>query len=115
MDTAIKSQQSTVNMLPRARRMIESSFGILVRRFAVLQKPMQLDPEKASKIVASLIILHNLLSRRQDVLATSERFPIPRTENAFAPLQPIARGGGTDSAKEARDRLKSYYDNLYGL
>ncbi|KHJ78177.1 hypothetical protein OESDEN_22202 [Oesophagostomum dentatum] len=43
-------------MLLRARRMIESSFGILVRRFAVLQKPMQLDPEKASKIVASLIV-----------------------------------------------------------
>ncbi|KHJ79280.1 hypothetical protein OESDEN_21077 [Oesophagostomum dentatum] len=98
-----------------ARRMIESSFGILVRRFAILQKAMQVEPKKAAKIVKSLIILHNLLARRQDVLATSERFSMPNTHEAFAPLQPMPRGGGPDSAKEARNRLKTYYENLYGV
>ncbi|VDM71521.1 unnamed protein product [Strongylus vulgaris] len=93
----------------RARRMIESSFGILCKRFVILQRDLQVEPEKASKIVASL------LARKQDLLEQVQRFAPPRNSalpDRFAPLQRIAGGGGTDSAKIARDRLVQYYDNL---
>ncbi|VDK82942.1 unnamed protein product [Cylicostephanus goldi] len=39
-----------------ARRMIESVFGILVRRFQVLQTSMQLEPERAAMVVKSILV-----------------------------------------------------------
>ncbi|EYC38509.1 hypothetical protein Y032_0713g1753 [Ancylostoma ceylanicum] len=103
--------------LSGARRMIESSFGILCQRFAILQRDLQVEPDKASKLVTSTLVLHNLLARRQDLLEHVQRYepsrnaPLP---DRFAPLQRVPVGGGTDSAKLARDRLVTHYDNLYG-
>ncbi|RCN25196.1 hypothetical protein ANCCAN_29093 [Ancylostoma caninum] len=96
-----------------ARRMIESSFGILVRRFAILQRAMQVEPDKASKIVISLIILHNLLARRQDVLATVDRYPMPRIDLLHL-FNPWLEEVDQIRPKEARNRLKAYYDQIYG-
>ncbi|VDK55915.1 unnamed protein product [Cylicostephanus goldi] len=98
--------------------MIESSFGILCKRFAILQRDLQVEPEKATRLVTSLLVLHNLLARRQDLLEEVERFAPPRNTplpDRFASLQRTARHAGSDSAKVARDRLVSYYDNLYGV
>uniref|UniRef100_A0A158PCP4 DDE Tnp4 domain-containing protein n=1 Tax=Angiostrongylus cantonensis TaxID=6313 RepID=A0A158PCP4_ANGCA len=38
-----------------ARRVIDATFDILQRRFAVLQKPLQLEPNRATKLVTSLL------------------------------------------------------------
>ncbi|CAJ0603150.1 unnamed protein product [Cylicocyclus nassatus] len=103
--------------LSGARRMIESSFGILCKRFAILQRDLQVEPEKAQKLVTSLLVLHNLLVRRQDLLEGVERFAPARNSplpDRFVSLQRTVRHAGSDSAKIARDRLVSYYDNLYG-
>ncbi|CAJ0589406.1 unnamed protein product [Cylicocyclus nassatus] len=47
-----------------ARRMIESTFGILARRFQILMHPMQVNPSRAGRIIKVLLALHNLLPRR---------------------------------------------------
>ncbi|KIH69174.1 hypothetical protein ANCDUO_00489 [Ancylostoma duodenale] len=99
-----------------ARRMIESSFGILCKRFSILQRDLQVEPEKASKLVTSMLVLHNLLAQRQDLLEHIQRYepsrngPLPER---FAPVQRVPVGGGSDLAKLARDRLVTHYDNLY--
>jgi len=53
------------NRLSRARRVVENSFGILVSRFGVLQRPTALSPQKAQTIVLTCYYLHNYLLRNQ--------------------------------------------------
>ncbi|CAJ0596105.1 unnamed protein product [Cylicocyclus nassatus] len=74
------------------------------------------NQKRALKLITSLLVLHNLLARRQDLLEGVERFAPARNSplpDRFASLQRTARHAGSDSAKIARDRLVSYYDNLY--
>lgn len=47
--------------LSRARRMIECSFGILVRRFNIFQGPMTVNVRTAKKIVNAAVCLHNFI------------------------------------------------------
>ena len=50
--------------LSRARRTVESAFGILATRFRVLLKPMNLNPDKAQLVVQASVVLHNFLMKR---------------------------------------------------
>lgn len=49
--------------LSRARVVVENTFGILVTKFRIFKKPIQLQPEKASLITLTCILLHNYLRR----------------------------------------------------
>jgi hypothetical protein len=51
--------------LSRARRVVENSFGILVSRFGVLQRPIALSPQKDQTIDLTCCYLHNYLLRNQ--------------------------------------------------
>ncbi|KAH9645070.1 hypothetical protein HF086_005615 [Spodoptera exigua] len=49
--------------LSRARVVVENTFGILVTKFRVFKKPIQLQPEKAAIVTMTCILLHNFLRR----------------------------------------------------
>lgn len=49
--------------LSRARRVVENVFGIMSSVFRVLRKPMLLEPEIATKVVLSIVHLHNFMRR----------------------------------------------------
>lgn len=51
--------------LSRSRVVVENTFGILAAKFRVFRKPMQLQPEKASAVTMTCILLHNYLRRSQ--------------------------------------------------
>lgn len=50
--------------LSHARRLIECVFGIVVKRFRILQVAIDLNPEKVNLIVLTICILHNFLSKK---------------------------------------------------
>lgn len=53
--------------LSRARRMVECAFGILVKRFNILENKMLVFPEKASIITKACCILHNIITDKEGV------------------------------------------------
>jgi len=64
--TGLTAEQLIFNYrLSRPRRVVENSFGILVSRFGVLQRPITLSPQKAQIIVLTFCCLHNYLLRNQ--------------------------------------------------
>ena len=50
----------------RARRVVENVFGIMASVFRVLRKPLLLQPEKASLIVMTCVVLHNFLRKSKE-------------------------------------------------
>lgn len=49
--------------LSSARVVVENVFGILSSKFRIFRKPILLDPNKASVVTMSCILLHNFLRR----------------------------------------------------
>ncbi|CAJ0607804.1 unnamed protein product [Cylicocyclus nassatus] len=100
------------NKMCRARRLIESTFGLLAQRFQILMNRIELEPIRAERIVISVMILHNLLPRREDSLAGVRRHnPAP---DGYHPLQIDEEEAGRDSPNIAKDRITQHYVNLYG-
>ena len=102
--------------ISRGRRVVENSFGILVKRFRVLLTTMQQRPKVVRDIVLSCVVLHNMLRSHQ---GAADRPPTPADdihppqadqgeqrhhENLRNPLR---------EAKHQRDLLKDYF-NLVG-
>ena len=60
--------------LPRARRVIENIFGILVARLRIFQKLIEGKPERVEKSILATIVLHNYLRQTDNVCFTPNGF-----------------------------------------
>jgi len=107
--------------LSRARRVIENVFGILVSRFGVFHRPIQLSPEKAQTVTLACCYLHNFLRRK------SHRYIMQGTvdwedENGIVNsglwresqieihrLQTTQIRNASDKAKDIRDLFRHYF------
>lgn len=59
--------------LCRARRIVENAFGILATVFRILRAPIILQPNKASLVTLTCVLLHNFLKNSK----TSRRIYFP--------------------------------------
>lgn len=55
----------------RARRIVESAFGITTARWRILRKPIEVSVPNAEKIVAAVCVLHNFFMRHNQQVYTS--------------------------------------------
>ncbi|XP_050516555.1 uncharacterized protein LOC126891424 [Diabrotica virgifera virgifera] len=97
--------------LSRARRMIESSFGILANRFRVLLNPINLNVDKVEKIILACLALHNLL--------VSENFKayVEQDESQIIFSNRLSNQAGnrlTDNAQNIRNEFKEYFNSNSG-
>lgn len=52
----------------RCRRTVECAFGILCKKFELLQRPIRVGPEKAILFTNAALVLHNFVRRRDGFL-----------------------------------------------
>lgn len=100
--------------LSRARRLVESVFGILFARFRILEKPINLNERKAKKCVASICALHNFLINSKFELYVVEDFE-PLIEAEVESRQPNNIAVRNDMAPlEVRQRFREYFISAHG-
>lgn len=96
--------------LSRARSVVENAFGILASRFGVFQKPIHLEPRKATIITLASCYLHNFLIKE-----TAETYLFSNCENVTEPSFLSLRGtlnrNRSTNAKSTRDNLCRYFCN----
>ena len=78
--------------LSRVRRIIENTFGILVVRWTMFQRPIEGTPERVEKYILAMIALHNYLRQ---------------TDNAF-----YTPAGFVDSVDSAGELVEGNWRNL---
>lgn len=76
--------------LSRARRMVESAFGLLVNRFRIFRTEINVQPQVVNNIVKATCVLHNLLQAADGVKEFESEENEART---LLPLQRIGHHG----------------------
>lgn len=110
--------------LSRARRIVENAFGILVSRFGVLQRTINLSPEKVQIIVLACCYLHNYLRRNlkkayisrdsvdfEDIEASKVIDGTWRAKTDLTSLTATYSRNSSSTAKEVRDLYCHYFNN----
>lgn len=60
--------------LSRARRIIENTFGILVSRWRIFQRPIEMKPKSVESITFATVALHNYLRQTDNATYTPAGF-----------------------------------------
>lgn len=116
--------------LSRARRTVESAFGILATRFRVLLKPIHVNPDKAQLIVQASVVLHNFLMKQ-----SARVYSPPGTVDKYDQFGNLTRGFWRDeynpigtlnqlslqgsnrnssSAREIQKEFAEYFVSIHG-
>ncbi|CAL9705130.1 unnamed protein product [Knipowitschia caucasica] len=110
--------------LSRARRISENVFGIMVQRFRVYKKPMEVNPDLVDSVVKATCVLHNYLRHgaldqalQEEHQGGSEEDNSAAAGNNNPCLLDLQRPRGNRASAEAlgiRDTLKKYFTSPAG-
>ncbi|XP_063530916.1 uncharacterized protein LOC134755454 isoform X2 [Cydia strobilella] len=95
--------------LSRARRIVETTFGVLARKWYVYRKDFECNVKTVDKVVKATCVLHNFLIERQpDYFSTIE------TTIPTGTLRPITDNPiivETSDGNQVREKYCSYFNN----
>lgn len=110
----------------RARGLSENAFGILVSRFRIFQKPIQLSPTKVRRIVLTCCYLHNYIRKMRlhaymptgsvdmQRIETGETVPGSWRNDGFL-VQPLNQNTTRHSSSGATSIRDSYTEYFNGI
>lgn len=98
--------------LSRARRVVESAFGILAERWRIYRRPIMSNVANAKKIVQATVVLHNFIinseeQRRYTRITNEDNYST--TSGGLCSL-PICRGGTSQSGIEVRNTYTAFFN-----
>jgi hypothetical protein len=103
----------------RARRIIENVFGILVARFGILQKAINLRLDRITDVVLACCVLHNFLREMSPNKYTPYDCLDEENEGVITPglridpsrnLQRNRKGARSQSGKNVREKFVQYFN-----
>lgn len=117
--TTMKKEEIIFNYrLSRARRIVENAFGILVSRFRILLRTINLSPEKVTTIVLTCCYLHNFLRDKNnfnninrltdEIIRTAPNCDDSNLDN----LAPTTIRNANNHAKDVRDKFCEYFNTV---
>ncbi|KAK4875480.1 hypothetical protein RN001_011902 [Aquatica leii] len=101
--------------LSRARRMVESGFGILVNRWRILLNPIHLNAEKVETITLACVVFHNFLCSQTSTYINGNNSEPEITQTQLQHISHQGSNQSTSSAKSTRDNFKDYFNSNIGL
>lgn len=117
--TGLTAEQRVFNYrLSRMRRISENAFGIIVNRWRVFRAPINLQPDKVTKITLAALTLHNyLLSESQtessghsaDAEDLAQKGEV--THGSWLDFSPRCSNNHTSEAKSIREEYKNFFSN----
>jgi len=102
--------------LSRARRCVESAFGLLAVRWRVFYSKIAVSTETTKNIVKACVVLHNL-TQKQTTAAQTASIIEGYNEDDVTSIKPLSRVGyrGTNQASEIREKFTAYLTKVYKL
>lgn len=95
--------------ISRARRMVESTFGLMASKFRVMRTTIDISEKNVKSCVLAICVLHNfLLTTGDNYIGTFDQRTDIETETETG-NETNQRRNGSNDAKNVRDKLKEYF------
>ncbi len=112
-ERGLTRQQAVFNYrFSRARRTVESAFGLMATRFRIFRSPILQDYDNAVKTVQAAVVLHNFLLDKTPV----NQLPVEQAQNDVSEESQLVslanqagNRSGSNSARAERDRLATWF------
>lgn len=89
--------------LSRARRLVKSTFGIMVSQWRVFTTTIQLDPATVDSVIKACCVLHNYAREYSQDIDVESQLPVINTAINWGPGRP------TNSGVRVRDTFAEYF------
>lgn len=103
--------------LSRARRVVESAFGILAERWRIYRRLIISSVANAKKIVQATVVLHNFIINNEEQLQLPRRYVNINEGDFNSPMNsgelrslPICRGRTSQSGIEVRHAYTAFFN-----
>lgn len=101
-----ESEQVFNYRLSRARRVVENAFGIMAKKFAIFQRPINLSPQHIDTVVQACTVLHNFI-----MITNENEAGENKGDDTIEVLRDLENIGGqfANEAVDIRSKFTNYF------